>query len=385
MGRSGDRQEMENQRYMEERLNLRRLLLWMGRRLWLLAAAAAAGGVLGGGCYLLLHLVILPEREYEAVGKYYLSFQADPEDYNQLSYNGYTWNDLLDTDPIMDEMMKHLPGEISREQAAAATKAEILSDIRLLTVTVTEQSPEAVDLIMEAVGRALIHLGESDPLFERIEIYSQGKAAQILWDNRTVRAVITGVVLAVAAGFLFLCFACVWEDSVYLPEEAEQRYGLPVIGLLLRPAAESGKGTARRRKCRLEQEMQSALAANYGYRCGNLSSLILLSTEGSETAASVCSRIQQVLSQAGEEVGPHLQSGEIPACGADYGKLRKAEGILLAMKAGGKNGCRTGWLLSQLERQDCRVCGLILTEADPVFLKQYYGRSLGRGSGREKD
>ncbi len=376
---------MENQRYMEERLNLRRMLLWMGRRLWILAAAAAAGGLLGGGCYLLLHLVILPEREYQAVGKYYLSFQADPEDYHQLSYNGYTWNDLLDTDPVMEEVMKHLPARISREQAAAATKAEILSDIRLLTVTVTEQQPETVDQIMEAVGAALVHLGKEDPIFTGIEIYSQGKAAQIVWDNRTVRAVITGVVMAVTAGILFLCFSYVWDDSVYLSEEAEQRYGLPVLGILPQSSKKHGSRKGLEENGEPEQVMLSVLAANYGYLCRDVSVMALLSTEGMAAAEAVSLQLQKSLSMAGEgAIGRTLSACAVPECGEDYEQLRETEGILLAIKAGGKNGCRAGWLLSQLDKQGCSVRGLILTDADPGFLRQYYGKSDGKGSRRNR-
>ena len=132
---------MENERFMQEGIDGKRVLWLIGKKIWFFIGAVFAGAVLGGGIYLLVHLVLASQREYEAVSKIYLHFNCDPEDFNELAYNGYTWNDLMATDPILDYTMEKLPPEVDRETVIKATKAEILSDIRLLTITITADRP----------------------------------------------------------------------------------------------------------------------------------------------------------------------------------------------------------------------------------------------------
>ena len=197
---------MENERYWREGIDWKRVFLLWGKRLWIFAAAALAGAVLGGGIYFVVCVLPAANREYESVSKLYLNFNCEPEDFNELSYNGYTWNDLMATDPILDSTMENLPAGIGRETVIGATKAEILSDIRLLTVTITADRPELAAQIMEATQASLVHLGETDELFESIEIYSTTEPKQIVWDNRSVRAAVTGAVIAFAAALFAAAF-----------------------------------------------------------------------------------------------------------------------------------------------------------------------------------
>ncbi|MGN0329602.1 MAG: hypothetical protein ACI4D5_00020 [Kineothrix sp.] len=346
---------MENQRYMQEGLDWKRLLLLTRKKIWMPAAAAAAGALLGGGIYLLLHLVLLPEREYQSVGKFYLDFNCDPEDYNQLSYNGYTWNDLMDTDPILDYTMELLPPEVDRQTVAAATRAEILSDIRLLTVTVTAPAPELAELIMEATGASLVHLGETDGLFRSIRIYGITEAAQILWDNRTWSAVVTGAVLALFVSVMALAFYYVLDDSVYVERDVERRYGITAMGVLAAggPATETGSA--------------GIFYANYSYLCRGLGEVAFLSADSREDAE----RAEQAV---GNQEQPQRLAAGMPQTEEDYRRLREKDGVILAIRYGGRNGRAVERLLDQLRRQDCTVLGAVIVEADRQFLKRYYGR-----------
>lgn len=218
---------MENQKFMEEGIDGKRILLLLGRKIWVPIAAAFVGALLGGGVYLLAHLLFASQREYESVSKIYLNFDCSPQDFNELTYNGYTWNDLMATDPILDYTMENLPPEVERETVIQATKAEILSDIRLLTITITTDDPEITGKIMEATQASLIHLGETDELFESIEVYSTSQPQQIVWDNRTVRAAVSGMVVALVAAVIIMVFYYVMDDSVYTANDVEKRYGIP--------------------------------------------------------------------------------------------------------------------------------------------------------------
>ena len=64
---------MENQKFMEEGIDGKRILLLLGRKIWVPIAAAFVGALLGGGVYLLAHLLFASQREYESVSKIYLT------------------------------------------------------------------------------------------------------------------------------------------------------------------------------------------------------------------------------------------------------------------------------------------------------------------------
>ena len=378
--------KMENQRYLQEGLDIKKLLLLMKRKLWIPLVAMVAGALAGGGLYLLFHLVLLPEREYQAVGKYYLHFNCEPEDYNQLSYNGYTWNDLMDTDPILDYMMEQLSDKVDRETVAAATEAEILSDIRLLTVTVTTPTPQLTTSIIEAVGASLVHLGETDELFRGIEIYGVTEAAQILWDNRTQAALVTGAVLAFVVSVMVLAFYYVLDDSLYVEQDVQRSCGLPVMGMFAADGRETGWG--------------KVFCANYAYLCGQLGQLALLGIEGKEKAVQAEAMIRKVWLEggSGEAVGEQTDTSSVvesglhpanlsalepvglPETEEDYQRLRQKEGILLVIRFGGRNGRVVRGLLHQLKLQDCQAVGVVITEADRQFCQSYYHKRLRENS-----
>ena len=274
---------MENQKFMEEGIDGKRLLLLFGRKLWILAAALFAGALLGGGVYLLARLLAASEREYESVSKIYLHFNCSPQDFNELTYNGYTWNDLMATDPILDNTMENLPPEVDRETVINATKAEILSDIRLLTITVTADRPELAAQIMEATQISLVHLGETDELFESIEIYSTSQPRQIVWDDRTMQAVLTGMALAFFIVLVAAAFYFVMDDSVYTAEDVEKRYGIPAIGVLAEGERKFTRG--------LEEEF----LANYFYLGREMETTALISVDSAQSAEKAGNRIQELL------------------------------------------------------------------------------------------
>lgn len=346
---------MENQRYMQDGIDLKRMLLLFKKKVWLVIAAVVAGALLGGGGYLLYHLVLAPEREYQSVSKIYLNFDCEPEDYNQLAYNGYTWNDLMVTDPILNYTMEALP-DVSRDVVIGATKAEILSDIRLLTLTITAGEPELVAQIMEATQKALVHLGETDELFHSIEVYSTTEPEQIVWDNRTVSAVMTGAVIALLLVWMVMAFYYVLDDSVYVAGDAEKRYGIPVLGIFT--AQKQGE----------EQKYGKEFLANYRYMSREMKTLSLVSADDKADAEAAAKVIEQLTGEMTEQ-----PTGKVTEEEADnFSKLRMADGVILTIRYGSRNGKRVERMLSNLEKQDCKVVGIVIVGADGKFLKLYY-------------
>jgi len=429
---------MENQNYMREGLDIKRVALLMRKKLWMPVAAAVAGAIFCAGIYLLAHVVFAPAREFQSVSKLYLNFNCEPEDFNELSYNGYTWNDLMATDPILDYTMKGLPDGTERAVVAAATKAEILSDIRLLTITVTTGKPEMAAQIMEATQESLVHLGETDSLFESIEVYSTVGPQQIVWDNRTGRAAVAGAALGLCLALMVMAFYYVLDDSVYVAEDVEKRYGIPAFGVLV--AGNGGKG----------QPFGREFAINYAYLCRGVQTVVLVGLEDREEVKEAGRILTQTLDAEASNVRQALGKGHAPSAdeagraGAalsakrgSYGglgigeggetqgrelapkdravegirgngegeafprlvamgsleedadlfcRIREADGVVLAVRYGGRNGKRLERALGNLKKQDGKVLGAVVVHADETFLKWYYmgakrkgGNEVGEG------
>lgn len=140
--------------YLNRGMDLKRLLLTFQRKMWLIFSLVLLGAAIGGIAYQIARATKMPV-EYDTVSKLYISFGADESGEVYQYYNGYTWNDLLHCDPIMDLVMEELPG-YNREQVREAITAEILSDIRLLTITVRGENEKFVREIRDAVELGLM-------------------------------------------------------------------------------------------------------------------------------------------------------------------------------------------------------------------------------------
>ena len=124
---------------MREGIDLKLMALLYRKKIWISLVGMLVGAVFAGGLYFLMHVLYAPAREYEAVSKLYLTFAKDDDGDAYQYYNGYTWNDLMKTEPIMDKIMDTLLKETDyagdketlRRDVEAAVSADILSDIQI--------------------------------------------------------------------------------------------------------------------------------------------------------------------------------------------------------------------------------------------------------------
>lgn len=325
----------------KESIDLKLTAILFVKKLWFVLLWACIGAVLSGGIYFLIHVVYAPAREYEAVSKLYLEFAADDDGDAYQYYNGYTWNDLMGTEPVLDTMMGLLSG-MEREKVREAVAADILSDIRVLTVTVTTHDSKETEAIMRAAEEALIQFGQKMQEFEEIRVIEHGQTGLVMIENETVRAVFLG-----AAGGMILCllglwFACVLDDSIYLPYQFELRYGYPVFGVRFSEKKEKDRQNGRMAENRSQEKYaKQELSANIAYLLKGRNPVY-------------------VMIEQGKEVLP------------DYDKLRNSDGIILEIPYGMKNGKWIERQISQFKKQDCEILGAVLTEAEKSVYRLYY-------------
>lgn len=326
-------------KYGNEGMDCKKYFLLFLQKAWVAALAAVIGAALGGGIYLLHHVVLNSNREYRAESKIYLDFAPDESGEIYQAYNGYTWNDLMATKPILGGTMAHLPDDYTEEEVISATRAEILSDLRLLTITITTSSPERTAEILKATDLSLVELGKQAKEFNDIQIYQETEAALVAADPRLLQAVLVGFALALAAALLAMALHYVLDDKIYVPGDVKCVTELPFVGFCF---GEAAGGTGDREKELLEN-LQEDLEQNRAYLAGKTGTLTMFALEKKQT----------ITAQAYEE-------------------LRMADGVLLVIPYGKMDRTTLGYRIEQLTLQECKLAGILIQNADMRLLKWYY-------------
>lgn len=307
--------------YMEQGLDLKRLVLVLGRKLWLILAGAILGAVLGGLTYKVITNITNGEPEYRASADYYITFFREGADY----FNAFTWDGILRDDPIVDYALTLLPSDITKDMVKEAVSGEMLGDYRILTVHVNASSKELADTIAKAYQESLWNFGQEMELLDEVKLWSQEDAVEFEKNNKTGNAAFLGALLMVLlAGFL-LAFYYVWEDACYVERDGKQRFGLPVYGLLTKKKDEKQKEI-----------------------------------------------LKQNLIYAFNKEDVEIWNGEILPTTEEYARLREADALLINIPWGRNNGRQIERVLQQMQLQGCNVKGIIITEAEDVFVKAYY-------------
>lgn len=372
-----------NEEYLNRGMDLKRLVLYLQKKAWLVIVLAIFGAVCGGIVYQVVRGMKMPV-EYESVSKLYISFGNDENGEAYQYYNGYTWNDLLDTDPILDIIMNVLPG-YERDEVREATTAEILSDIRLLTVTVRGDNEKFVREIRNAVESGLREYAKKSKELVQIETIRSGAPERVYWDDRTTAACVTGAVILGVLSLLGVGVSYALDESVYVQEDVEKRYGCKALGILTR----NQKGL---------QPYARELKANLHYLLGEKKSFVvldmdnhgdmrrlelerLLGREDTDGFGSSMLTIKEEFSwnvsdeealKEPESEWEILSFNENVLGEEECAKIREAGGVILLLPFGTDAGRKTSRILSLLKNQDCQVLGMIIAQADEEFLNRYF-------------
>lgn len=356
--------------HMEETVNRRSLWLRLRKALWWIPACTVIGALAAVVIYTGLWLRLSGQRQYRQTSKYYLTFGNDAAGNPQDYYNDYTWNDLLFSVPAISQVIEaELPDGMDMETARQDIEAQILSDVRVLTIQVTDKDPQNVQELTNAVQDALVRYGHTAEEFQRIEYLSSGDVEQVVVTDRSRNAGILGGLLGflISAAALWICELL--NDGVYCPEDAARRYGLPVL-LVVADESESSRGLHGNRKAK---KHAASGAENSEEKEDGLPTF--LKEENRREAAELLARYPEGVRIVSEDPELTRRAEErlqtqfgIPVCGEENGT------VLAAVPFGKANGTGTDHLLTQRKARQEGTAGLILMDADGTFLKKYYGR-----------
>lgn len=320
---------MTEKEWMNEGIDLKLMMLLYRKKIWISVVCALAGAVFAGGLYFLVHVVYAPAREYEAVSKLYLTFAQDDDGDAYQYYNGYTWNDLVKTEPILDKIIEELgDAALPREKVKEKIAADILSDIRLLTITVRTNSNDETEKLIRAFEKALVRFGEEKIEFDKIEVIEHGHSGLVTVENEMLRAVIAGLVIGFLLSLIGLAFACIIDDSVYVPSDFEKRYKLPVLGVKF-----------AQKEALAKEEL--------------LENLRLLEEQKGEIQTIAIASVKEVFAQLGE-------------------MKKKKACVIFEVPYGKGNGKILERCMAEAAFLEVEVAGAVITQADELLYRLYF-------------
>lgn len=192
---------------------------------------AVTGALTGSGLHLIIALIDLSTPVYVSETEYYIDFaegRLEAKDY----YNDFTWNDVIATDLILGKAMTVLGDGYEREQVKNTITADILSDVRYLTITIEHENAEDVEKIRDALQFALESFGDSMEEFDAIAKIEDLGVVQREADVFAWRAALLGALILFGIGIFMIAFRFSLGDCIYTKTDIVNYFELPVYGLL---------------------------------------------------------------------------------------------------------------------------------------------------------
>ena len=359
----------KSKNYDNEILNLRAFYLLVLKRLWLAIVGAIVFAMVFGGVYTLKTVIDRKDARYEVNSTLYIYFAYNENSGTEVDYyNAFTWNTLIKSDevvlPVMDTLSE-LGYDLSREEVEASMNADIPSDVRVMVLTAYGKDKETAKAMSDAANKSLVGYGISNPAFEQIKVLSQDEPSISIGADRLSVAVIFGAVCGLILTILTELLIASMDDEVHIPEDAEKRYHIPVLGMI------TAKG--KEEPSFLRNELINSMGS-IAQKMGKIAVMSVDDIKGAEHAEAGTEQLKNVLGNAFDFEITRLVPLELP--GNDDKSLEKLEemqGAIICMDMGKKNGAMTEHLISMLHKMECPIVGIIITDTDTKFIERYLG------------
>lgn len=247
---------------------------------------AVAGAVLGSGLSLIMALLQMQERCYVSETEYYIQFAEGQLDAKH-HYNDFTWNDVLTSNEILGRAMELLDDSYDRSQVKEMLTADILSDVRYLTITVRGLELNQVEAVKNAIGTALEIFAQTKEEFDSIYKIDDLEIVQEEIPLFTWRAAALGGFLAVCAGVFWIALYFSMGSVFYTKRDITKHTGMSVYGMTF-------AGLHKKDHFRAVQDRQLKMLSENLQRLTQVHSRILLfDASGGQEAAAFLQEIQK--------------------------------------------------------------------------------------------
>ncbi len=336
--------EKENA-YMQRMIDWKRVWMLFRNKIWIVLVVTLVGALIGALGYKLVDVITAEGQFYRVSSDYYITFNEDENGVDY--YNAYTWDSILRDDPVVDVVMEYLPQDITKEQVSAAVKGEMLSDYRILTVYVDSLDPQFAEIVADAYEKGLAAFADKISMLDTVERWSREAVAPIIENDYMINVALFSGAAAFVIILLLLAFFYILDDSIYIENDFTQRFSVPFLGMLTKNGSDVCK-----------QELKDNLAH-------------LCKADGTYYLVAWDNKMDSPTEDTLKELLPAIR-GMLSVRGEDLDTLRNSDGTIIVLSWGSKNGRIADKLIRFLEKQDCKIAGAVLTDADDAFLKAYY-------------
>lgn len=359
------RGEKRMEEYWQEGIDSKAFLVELLYCMPYMLLLGVAGAVIGSGLYLIIMTVFSGPQIYQAETEYYIDFaegRLEAKDY----YNDATWNDVMATDLILGNTMSILGEEYDRNEIKDMITADILSDVRYLTITVEGENEALVAAVSDVTKISLENFANGKDEFDSIyQIEDNGVVAKTV-KLFTWRAALLGSVLGVIAMLVKVSLEFGVGDRFYTRKDILKYLNLPALGILYK----NGKAVCNIEEMNLDNNL-SYIIDKSGDQCGkkedisNNAKIVVLGFTDADAMQDIKGQIKQnieIISMA-EEINSD-----------SYEKIRQAQIAILAVPFGVSVRRKIEERIENLEIQDCHITGAILTGCSRGWMKLYFGR-----------
>lgn len=350
------KQTREKEILMQQGVDSAAMLATLITKLPVLLVLAVAGAILGSGLHLIITFFQTREPVYISETEYYIDFaqgRYEAKDY----YNDFTWNDVLSTDPILGKAMEFLGENYDREQIKNMISADILSDVRYLTITVKGGNAELVGRVKDEIGKALEEYAQLRDEFDSIEKIKDLEIIQEQPQYFTLRAALLGAFLFAAVGIFVILLQFCTGSEFYTKSDISKLFGIPVYGLTVRNRQKNNRSDA------LLEHQSARLAENMRMLADRYPELYLMDASNGDEARAFLRDIETC----------DIETDEMkPYC---FEKDNKACAILVVIPFGRHYREKITDEINDAKQRDCTIVGAVLTDVDRRWAHIYYGNS----------
>lgn len=350
--------------------------------------------------YYMKTFTLADQKQYTAKGELYLEYATDVR-LDNVYINDYTWQNLAKTDKVTEYVLDRVSFSVTREELDAAVTAELVSDVRFVTITATMDEPEEAVELARLYQEAIIMMAEEMVDINNVVIYTDAdNASAPEVENKVVSMAIVGAITGVILSVFLIIFLYLMDDSVYVPVSAERRFGIPVIGVVYR-RKDKGNKTSNAdweadREWTEEEKREDwdldAIKQNFKVLSRNCSNVAVTDASVHPVGEYPFDALLQVKFMLEQDETLQIARGDLEESAQHFSSLSYRldkkdpisknalvaeecagyDGTVLLVRAGEHNFNEVERCINLLLKQGCNIVGILLYDADKWLLDAYY-------------
>ncbi len=388
------------------------------RKIWIILVAAVAGALVSGSVYFIMFILFAPEPQYRTYSMLYVDFVEGEDGPQYYTFNDAGWAGFVKTDVILDYALDYRDsaGEdmnlFTKEELRKSVSAGTDADYRIVELEVTNLDPEIALEMAHDMEQGFIKFAGDMRECEQIRIMTQASQAKmILVDDNTVRVTLWGAFVLGCFAWMGIVISISLDDSVYIPDTFEKRYGINVIGVLMKPGIIRSEMKSKDNKTDRDMEqvvmdsdqpdmdLEQETLIGMKQFLSNHSEFAFTAIEGNtRQIIHLKKQLISLVEQLGidkeeittDNVNNIADTTDLAIETTDIiidnvirhpgyiDEIKTKEAVVLVIQCGARNGKRIEKAIRALRKQNVEIAGAILTDLDTKLLHQYYFHLFGK-------